>query len=93
MEAEQMADLPARPKPFIVDKFKSGQGDEAADSTDSTARRGTPYWLKLIHYIDCCTRRLPDRENRHTIRVHFSLRRQSLHGYFRLLALNAGQDV
>ena len=25
---------------FIVDSLKSGQGDEAADSTDSTARRG-----------------------------------------------------
>ena len=44
-------------------------------------------------FIDCCTRRLPDRENHHIVRVHFSFRRQSFHGYFRLLALNAGQDV
>jgi len=26
--------------PMVYAKFKSGQGDEAVDSTDSTARRG-----------------------------------------------------
>ena len=31
--------------------FKSGEGDEAADSTDSTARPGNAVLgLKLIHY-------------------------------------------
>ncbi|CKK55159.1 hypothetical protein [Neisseria meningitidis] len=45
---------------IVVIKFKSGQGDEAADSTsqgdeaadstNSTAGEVTPYWFLFIHY-------------------------------------------
>ncbi|WP_156503557.1 MULTISPECIES: hypothetical protein [Eikenella] len=38
-------------------KFKSGQGDEAADSTGVRQGEATPYWFLLIHY-----RRLPEKE-------------------------------
>ncbi|EQD05430.1 hypothetical protein NM045_1276 [Neisseria meningitidis NM045] len=30
--------------------FKSGQGDEAADSTIVRQGEATPYWFLLIHY-------------------------------------------
>ncbi|WP_338107532.1 hypothetical protein, partial [Neisseria mucosa] len=55
-------------------KFKSGQGDEAADSTDSAARQRRT-GLKLIHYIRYPSNLIRKSSSKHAFRTPYSFRR------------------